>query len=288
MILIIALIGLGLLSACAPQPMQITIPTAASLPTQTEIIEPLLEQAETIITTIPTPDDAIFPTVLLAPTDTPFVNLQTEILEILSAATVEITVEPTAEDAHMQTVFAQVTQINQTAYAEISQTAAVTRTAEARLGTSSLYPVPPQGYYARRRSGLYECPNQSCAALAQLEINHFVVVDGVIEAEMLEDENKIWYRATYNNLQGYIYSLYLIPAPPGAELTNQIQVASPISTQPANLPPIGMPNTGGATCPSMQSTCSQLTCEQAYACLAAGLTRLDNNGNGVPCEAVCR
>lgn len=46
--------------------------------------------------------------------------------------------------------------------------------------------------------------------------------------------------------------------------------------------------TTAVTCPSLQATCSQLTCEQAYACLAAGNTRLDGDGDGIPCASVCR
>ncbi len=43
-------------------------------------------------------------------------------------------------------------------------------------------------------------------------------------------------------------------------------------------------------CPSLTATCQQLeTCAVAYACLAAGASGLDANGDGVPCEQVlCR
>jgi hypothetical protein len=43
----------------------------------------------------------------------------------------------------------------------------------------------------------------------------------------------------------------------------------------------------GVACPSLAFTCSQLTCQEARACLAAGNTSLDPEGNGVPCENVC-
>lgn len=42
------------------------------------------------------------------------------------------------------------------------------------------------------------------------------------------------------------------------------------------------------TCPSVAFTCTQLfTCQEAYACLAAGNVGLDPDGNGVPCENLC-
>jgi hypothetical protein len=39
-----------------------------------------------------------------------------------------------------------------------------------------------------------------------------------------------------------------------------------------------------SSCPSVTYTCSQLfTCQEAYACLAAGNVSLDPDGDGVPC-----
>lgn len=50
--------------------------------------------------------------------------------------------------------------------------------------------------------------------------------------------------------------------------------------------PIGG-SSSGASCPGSGYTCSQLTCAQAYACLAAGNTSLDRDGDGIPCESQC-
>jgi len=61
-------------------------------------------------------------------------------------------------------------------------------------------------------------------------------------------------------------------------------------------PPVTTPVTGVVTpivpvvCPSLAFTCTQLTCSQAAACLAAGNFALDPNGNGTACDetgAVC-
>lgn len=43
----------------------------------------------------------------------------------------------------------------------------------------------------------------------------------------------------------------------------------------------------GDTCPGFNYTCSQLTCTQAYACLAAGNRQLDGDGDDKPCETKC-
>lgn len=51
--------------------------------------------------------------------------------------------------------------------------------------------------------------------------------------------------------------------------------------------PMSTPNPSGsfgAACPSVTYTCAQLTCVQAYACLAAGNFTLDPDGNGIPCS----
>jgi hypothetical protein len=45
------------------------------------------------------------------------------------------------------------------------------------------------------------------------------------------------------------------------------------------------PTSGGGVCPSTGFTCPQLfTCQEAYACLAAGNLSLDPDGDGIPCE----
>jgi uncharacterized protein YraI len=68
-------------------------------------------------------------------------------------------------------------------------------------------------------------------------------------------------------------------------------VFAPTSTAP--VPPNGIvPTSTGTTsqlvapvtCPSTAFTCSQLTSQEAVACLAAGNTSLDPDGNGIPCE----
>jgi len=60
--------------------------------------------------------------------------------------------------------------------------------------------------------------------------------------------------------------------------------AGPTSPLNPTAPP---PPPSGATCPNTSSTCSQLTCQQAYACLAAGNKSLDRDHDGVPCESIC-
>ncbi|MCS6871428.1 MAG: phospholipase D-like domain-containing protein [Anaerolineae bacterium] len=54
-------------------------------------------------------------------------------------------------------------------------------------------------------------------------------------------------------------------------------------------PEVATPTPNPNECPDLTFTCAQLTsCEQAVACLREGNTRLDRDGNGIPCEALCR
>jgi phosphatidylserine/phosphatidylglycerophosphate/cardiolipin synthase-like enzyme len=53
-------------------------------------------------------------------------------------------------------------------------------------------------------------------------------------------------------------------------------------------PEIATPTPDPNECPDLTFTCAQFTsCEQAMACLRAGNTRLDRDGNGIPCESLC-
>lgn len=53
-------------------------------------------------------------------------------------------------------------------------------------------------------------------------------------------------------------------------------------------PEIATPTLDPNECPDLTFTCAQFTtCEQAVACLRAGNTRLDRDGNGIPCESLC-
>jgi hypothetical protein len=56
---------------------------------------------------------------------------------------------------------------------------------------------------------------------------------------------------------------------------------------PAEIPQPTAQQQNAAACPSSGITCSQLTCAQAYACLAAGYTKLDADHDGKPCESQC-
>lgn len=85
--------------------------------------------------------------------------------------------------------------------------------------------------------------------------------------------NGMWVAGWLVTVQGSVASLPTRAAPAGGVAPAQPAV------------PTTAPGTSG--CPSLSYTCSQLTCQQAYACLAAGNRSLDRDGDGVPCESIC-
>lgn len=79
-----------------------------------------------------------------------------------------------------------------------------------------------------------------------------------------------WYHVrTSDGIEGYVHSSLVTTAAPAV---------SPAPTSPTVR--------SNSSCPS-NPTCSSLTCNQAYACLAAGYGGLDRDKDGVPCESVC-
>lgn len=94
----------------------------------------------------------------------------------------------------------------------------------------------------------------------------------------------LWYYVTAGDYEGYIHSSLLTNIAPAASGSSgsSAPVQNVQSTPVPDSPPVD-----SSTCPSFDYTCSQLTCDQAYACLAAGYQRLDRDNDGKPCEQQC-
>lgn len=108
---------------------------------------------------------------------------------------------------------------------------------------------------------------------------------------------------TFHNNAAKTLSITVNPTPkqivvtftPGGKPTLKVVTKAPQPTQPftpvqpTKEPTVAVPPTQdtSTSCPNTHATCSQLTCAQAYACLAAGNGTLDQDGDGKPCETKC-
>ncbi len=153
--------------------------------------------------------------------------------------------------------------------------------------TPSVTPVPvvainPQLIYARSIADLHTCASRECVLMAQLQPGEAVTANGTIAGDAIDGSHASWYRVEYQGQQLFVYSqLMTINAP-------ALPTAVPVSV--ATFPPVSLPPIAAAlsaTCPDVHASCTVLTCAEAYACLAAGDTKLDRDKDGIPCESIC-
>jgi hypothetical protein len=244
------LLFLLICSSCTPAaPVLVEIPTRAVLPTAT---------------TTPTETPSLTNTPL--PSETPTLNLlETQVAQL------------NATNAAAQMTLA-VFQATPTATLTVALTPTLTiTTALTPSGTSpGVVPMQPVLVYAKSVANLRTCPHRDCEQIAQLQSSEAVMATGTIEGEAINTGKPLWYRVDYGGRALYVYGELVSPNAPA---TNPPIFAPPVSTIP---PPVG-----SVGCPSLSATCSMMTCEQAYACLAAGNASLDRDHDGVPCESVC-
>jgi len=132
-------------------------------------------------------------------------------------------------------------------------------------------------YYVTTDARARRCPDTSCDIVGLFQAGARIQVDGVAIGSSVSG-NANWYRTQWTTGEVvYVHaSLVSISAP---------ATAAPIQSFSSGSPPSQSNQSVG--CPGMSFTCSQLTCAQAYACLAAGNRGLDRDHDGVPCESVC-
>lgn len=148
-------------------------------------------------------------------------------------------------------------------------------------------PVLAQAVYVTSTANLRECASRECTQVMQIEPGNALLVTGTIEGEAINTGNSVWYQIDYFGQTLFVYSdLVSVSPPTQPPPTSAPLVIVPPTPTAANFPPVSVPQ-GSGSCPSTSATCGQLTCEQAYACLAAGNGRLDRDGDGIPCESVC-
>lgn len=245
-------------AACAPAAKQIVVlPTLASLPTSTPA-----PTATPVPTSTPTPT-------IIPPTATPNL-IETQVAQLQAT-----------NDAAQNTLAALLTGSAPTATpnASLTPSPTITLTLTPTSAPPPVVAMQPQVIYIRSTANLRGCASRECEPAAQLPEGATVMATGTTQGEAIDGVNALWYRVDYSGRELYVYSQLILLSPP----TSVPVFVSP----PTSAPVFAPPPISSAGCPDMSATCSMLTCEQAYACLAAGNSRLDGDGDGVPCESIC-
>jgi hypothetical protein len=148
--------------------------------------------------------------------------------------------------------------------------------------------MPPRWVYAQGAANVRVCPTSACEVAGQLHEGEAVSATGTIEGEALVTGNALWYRVEWTGRELYVYSSLVGLAPPTLPPVDAPPTFTPRPTTVPILVSTPVPQQSAAGCPDIHATCGQLTCAQAYACLAAGNSKLDADKDGVPCESICK
>lgn len=146
-------------------------------------------------------------------------------------------------------------------------------------------------YYVKVRSARVRAEATTTATVvANLRNKTPIVVLEVVDGAKVSGST-VWYRIDVAGETGYIHSSLVTSGAPvvsggsssGNGQTNPSlqSTPAPLVEQPVAPPPSGASCNGASVCGEMGS------CEQAYACLAAGDSGLDRDHDGVPCESIC-
>jgi uncharacterized protein YgiM (DUF1202 family) len=128
-----------------------------------------------------------------------------------------------------------------------------------------------------------ETTNTNSGVVDTLPYGSSVEVVGEVTGENVSGST-VWYEVLINGEVAYIHgSLLGHTLPP----TLQPQQSTPLPNVAPIIQPTLVPPTANNICPNLSANCSELTCTQAYACLAAGNGGLDRDNDGIPCESVC-
>ncbi|MCZ2098366.1 MAG: excalibur calcium-binding domain-containing protein [Anaerolineae bacterium] len=240
------------------------MPTLASLPTATPAP-----------TDIPVPTSTPTPTII-PPTATPnLLETQVAALQATNAAaqtTLEVLLTRSAP--------------THTLSASATPSLTITVTLLPSMTPVPVVPMQPQTIYVRSTANLRVCASRDCEDVWQLQAGDVITATGTIQGEVIDAGNALWFRVEYAGRELYIYSQLVSLSPPTAVPVYVPPTNPPILIFPTSAP-LYVPPAASGSCPSLSANCSALTCDQAYACLAAGNGSLDRDHDGVPCESVC-
>jgi hypothetical protein len=130
-------------------------------------------------------------------------------------------------------------------------------------------------------------PNTTSTIITTLRYNATLDVVGAVEGAKVSGST-LWYEVNVNGTAGYIHSSLVKVSGASGSGTNSGGTTSSDTSQAIEPAPMSVvPPSTGVSCGGA-TTCKQMaSCEQAYACLAAGRSSLDRDKDGVPCESIC-
>ncbi len=151
-------------------------------------------------------------------------------------------------------------------------------------------------YTSRRGVRVRKEPHKTATVVTTLKSGAAVTIIESVEGDSVSGST-IWYHVNTGLFIGYIHSSLLTSAAPGTTApptssgsgggsTGSLSPQTQSTPPPLVEQPVAPPASGGS-CPGFSYTCSQLTCDQARACLAAGNGKLDRDSDGKPCETQC-
>jgi hypothetical protein len=131
------------------------------------------------------------------------------------------------------------------------------------------------------RLNVREFPGTGSRAIGQIFKDEIVILEGRIADDT-------WVLFNFNGTDGWISASSDV-----LSITGNVKLLPVYNLSVAKPPKAETAASGGGAggsgeCPGFDKTCSELTCEQAYACLRQGNRQLDGNGDGIPCNAKCR
>jgi hypothetical protein len=145
-------------------------------------------------------------------------------------------------------------------------------------------------YIGKVTTNARACPKTTCKVIAKLKPGTPITVLETVEGTAVKKSTQ-WYRIQVKGVDAYVHVSLTTTTPPVSTQNVQPQPTPDTGVTQAAPPPEpatqAPPASSSASCPNMSATCSQLNCDQAYACLRAGNGRLDRDKDGVPCESVC-
>lgn len=144
------------------------------------------------------------------------VTLDANNITVVITMTTAPTSEPTATTAQIIAVPVVATSIPTNTPTDIPIVPTATPLPAFTPETGLAVDMPAKTYYVKSQAIVRECPQRTCASVATLGAGAALVSDGVINGEIVNPGNAIWYRVSYNGQTAYVYSDVVSGAAPAA------------------------------------------------------------------------